>query len=236
VARSMRSAAAVLALVAVILTALGGCGLRSDENPEPIPRERLDELFREGAGASGGTIARIYVFTTLDGGALRLVGQPVQVQSNTGSGTPGNGTVDEKALLQALVSWVPPTGQTRLTTLIPFGTTLRDVRREGNGVLTVDLGNMPIEGPAQVNALAQIVFTATDIPGVSHVRFLIDGQPASVPLAAPSARLSRKAFPGLEQEQGPAPSTTAAPAGTDAPPEPPRPPEAPPPETAAPPG
>jgi spore germination protein GerM len=52
-----------------------------------------------------------------------------------------------------------------------------------NRVVTIDL-NQPfvdVSGPAQTRALTQIVLTMTSRRGVNRVRFLLDGEPVSVP-------------------------------------------------------
>jgi spore germination protein GerM len=49
--------------------------------------------------------------------------------------------------------------------------------------VTIDL-NRPfteVSGPAQTRALTQIVLTMTSLHGVTRVRFLLDGEPVSVP-------------------------------------------------------
>jgi Sporulation and spore germination len=208
----------VLVVLLAVMGLAAGCGLKSDERPQPIPRERLDEsLFREGAdGPSGGRWARIYVISSQER-VPHLVHVDLQIA----------GSQDyDRAVIEALISWVPPTdrgGNLRLSSLIPYGTTLREVRRDGEGVLTVDLANLTIEGPGQAQALAQIVYTATAITGIDYVRFAIDGKPVAVPLdersASPGARLSRRDFAALDPELAtPTTTTTAEPDASAGPP------------------
>jgi spore germination protein GerM len=72
--------------------------------------------------------------------------------------------------------------QVGLRTSIPK----RAIGRIGNvaeHTVTIDL-NAPfteVSGPSQTRALAQIVLTMTSLHGVTHVRFLLDGEPVSVP-------------------------------------------------------
>jgi hypothetical protein len=217
--RRARKAAGLALLVALaVVGASAGCGLRADERPQPIPRDRLDDrLFQEGGDAPAGSRpARIYVLSS-QGGEQQLVSVAVQV---TGSER------YERAVLDTLLAWTPPSdrgGNLRLSSLIPYGTKLRDVHLDGD-VLTVDLANLTIEGPGQAQALAQIVFTATEIPGIMYVRFAIDGKPVAVPLdennTTAGARLTRDDFAKLSDP--PTTSTTSAPVA------------APPPTTAAP--
>lgn len=55
-----------------------------------------------------------------------------------------------------------------------------------NGVATLDFRSNPIQvvGPSQTLAIAQIVYTATQQPGVTGVSFRIAGQNIEVPTAS----------------------------------------------------
>ncbi len=55
-----------------------------------------------------------------------------------------------------------------------------------NGIATVDFASNPVQvvGPDQTLAVAQVVFTATQQPGISGVAFQIAGQPIEVPTAS----------------------------------------------------
>ena len=55
-----------------------------------------------------------------------------------------------------------------------------------NGIATVDFTANPIQvvGTSQTLAIAQVVFTATQQPGVTGVLFQIGGQPIEVPTAS----------------------------------------------------
>ena len=62
----------------------------------------------------------------------------------------------------------------------------RSVGRFGglaNGTVAIDLNPafLDVSGQSQKLALAQIVFTMTSLKGVRQVRFLLDGQPTTVP-------------------------------------------------------
>jgi hypothetical protein len=54
------------------------------------------------------------------------------------------------------------------------------------GIATVNLNAAfgQVVGPAQVQAVAQMVYTATDQPGVTSVAFELSGQPVSVPVSS----------------------------------------------------
>ncbi|MBW3615633.1 MAG: GerMN domain-containing protein [Actinobacteria bacterium] len=69
------------------------------------------------------------------------------------------------------------------------------------GTWVVDVSTEFVQGPTseQVLGLAQIVFTLTDIPGVTGVRFTLEGVPIEVPTptGTTSAPLGRDAFTDL---------------------------------------
>lgn len=79
-----------------------------------------------------------------------------------------------------------------LQTSVPPGTKVISTTI-ANGVATIDLHSTMNElvGPAQIQAVAQVVYTATATsqPGVSAVAFAFNGQPALVPVALGSAAL-----------------------------------------------
>jgi spore germination protein GerM len=56
----------------------------------------------------------------------------------------------------------------------------------GAGVATVNLGAPfgQLVGPPQIQAVAQVVFTASALPGVTSVTFELNGQPVQVPVAS----------------------------------------------------
>lgn len=69
----------------------------------------------------------------------------------------------------------------KLTTSIPVGATIDDVRVV-DGTLTIDLsrGFENVVGPARQQALGQIVLTASGFTEVERIRFEIDGDPVQV--------------------------------------------------------
>ena len=60
------------------------------------------------------------------------------------------------------------------------------VTTQAGGVATVDFGTNPIQvvGPDQTLAIAQVVYTVTQQPGIAGVTFEIDGKAIEVPTAA----------------------------------------------------
>jgi spore germination protein GerM len=82
---------------------------------------------------------------------------------------------------------VPPTPAEQaqgLLTSIPADTVLIDTKLDdASGELTIDLSRslFDIQGQELRNAFAQLVWTATDVPGVRSVRFLVAGNEYRVP-------------------------------------------------------
>jgi len=141
-----------------------GCGIRPDAAPRDIPIEdrSLPASPISAAGASGGD-ARIYLLTPTE---------PRQVRSVTRS----TGTRDD--LLAALVAG--PTDSELslpLSSALPAELEVLSTRSVGS-VLYVDLSSAIAElsGSGLTLAVAQIVFTATDIAGVDAVQLTVDGQ------------------------------------------------------------
>lgn len=141
-----------------------GCGIRPDAAPRDIPIEdrSLPASPISAAGASGGD-ARIYLLTPTE---------PRQVRSVTRS----TGTRDD--LLAALVAG-PTDGELSLplSSALPAELEVLSTRSVGS-VLYVDLSSAIAElsGSGLTLAVAQIVFTATDIAGVDALQLTVDGQ------------------------------------------------------------
>ena len=154
---------------------VAACGLPDDNRPrvlgdDDLPRD-LSESAQAPANEAGGD--RVDLFFLLEGErpALQAVSRRVD------QSTPENVI---NALLQGLIAQQDPAG---LTTAIPRTTSLLGSRLEGPTLL-LDLGPgsaeggiTSIDGPLQVQAFAQIVWTATGLEAVDQVVFFVLGQP-----------------------------------------------------------
>lgn len=185
--RLLAVAAAVLASTAT------GCGIASDDGPRDIPAADQVELGLGGesnAGAAIGT-ARVYFLSP------EVVGQAALLESVARD-------VDETptALLQALLAGPNQTEQAnQFRTALPAGTQLLDARRQGF-VLRVDLSDAVLElsGQVLITAIAQIVFTASEIEGVRGVTIMVDGADQQWPVGSgelTSTPLTVYDYPGL---------------------------------------
>ncbi|MGY1608436.1 GerMN domain-containing protein [Geodermatophilus sp. SYSU D00700] len=70
------------------------------------------------------------------------------------------------------------------TALAPEVVGVEDVGPEGSATVAVTRGFAGITGGNQLLAVAQVVWTLTDLPTVTGVRFVVDGVPVEVPTDA----------------------------------------------------
>lgn len=199
-------------LVALVSAGLlfAACGISTDANPRNIPavdQEQLGVAADRSAGAATGT-ARVYLL------APEAAGQSQVLQAVARD-------VDESAtdLLTALFAGPNADeleGQFR--TALPAGIQLLSTRRRG-AVLRVDISKdlLQLSGQVLMAAVAQIVFTASELDGVQSVKILIEGADQQWPAGngeLQSDPLTTYDFPGLVQSAQPAypaiPSPTQA--------------------------
>ncbi len=146
---------------------VSACGVKTDDGPRDIPEsEQLDlgAPGNAGAGAATGT-SRIYLIGPDASGQGALL-QPVARAAATPS-----------ELMSALLAGANAKElDQQYRSAIPVGTQLRSATVT-NITMRVDLSGdiLQLSGSDLVDALAQIVFTATEYPGVTQVRIDVDG-------------------------------------------------------------
>jgi hypothetical protein len=176
-----RAVARALSVVALVLL-VAGCGLSANDKPQIIASDDLPPELLSPNPSSSTTVAQsptsgsvVVYLLEQQGDATHLVGVSREVKD----------TSRPRDRLLALL--VPPTTQEDtlgLLTSIPADTTLLETRLdEGTGELVVDLSRslFDVQGQELRNAFAQLVWTATEIPGVRQVRFLVAGKEYRVP-------------------------------------------------------
>ena len=188
--------AAILVTVALLLTA---GGISTDDTPRAIPLSQQRQLGIDtdrAVGAATGT-ARVYLLTPeIAGRAQGLVAVARDVEE-----TP-------PVLLDALFDGPNSTELDRqLRTALPAGIELLDTRLQG-GVLRVDVSDdmLQLSGQVLVAAVAQIVFTGSDLAGVRSVKILVNGADQQWPAGngdLQSTPLTVYDFPGLVQSSQP---------------------------------
>lgn len=197
VAHRWARAIAGFGLAAALVSA---CGIGNDESPRdiaPADQLQLGVNTDRGAGDARGS-SRVYLLAPSVAGQTALL-QPVARD------------VDEtpSALLDALFSG-PNAAELadQFRSAMPDGTTLRSARLL-RGVLVVDVSGqlLQLSGGDVVDALAQVVFTASEVQGVRSVRVLVDGNPRQWPTGNGELRdapLTVYDFPGRVASAQPA--------------------------------
>lgn len=162
-----------------IVGTLASCGISTDDQPRDVlPSERPvvpttapDDSTRTGSGAT--------VF---------FIGPPGQAATAPLVGVSRSGAADATALLTTLLDGPTDEEQTELglRTAIPTGTVLLAASLDSQGTLTLDLGAdfLSSAGDVLLDAVAQLVFTATRTDGARRVRLLIEGEPQDWPTSS----------------------------------------------------
>jgi spore germination protein GerM len=179
--------------VFVLLLGAASCGIPSDDQPRAIPEGALPEQAREphGTGTTSTTIRQdstqnqtIYLVT---GSEQQQRLMPVTV----GVTVPGDPAQLPQLTLEQLIATRPDdvglAGQAE--NKLPSDVRVLDAVVQPDGVLDLNLSSLGVENARLRLAMAQIVFTATDLKtsGIQSVRVSIDGVPAAVPTQSGSA-------------------------------------------------
>lgn len=195
----------VLAAVALLTAAVAACGVQADRNPQNLSAEDVPYALLEAATSTststtvpGAPKAAVSIFLVA-GDRLhpvaRQVTEPPTVAKALSVLLAGP---EEDEVVAGLRSAINPAAS-----LVPS--------RLDPATLSVDLSTEFVQGPTseQVLGLAQIVFTVTEITGVTGVRFSLEGAPIQVPTPSgtTSSPLGREAFSDL----APVPPDPAAP-------------------------
>ncbi len=170
----------LLVAAAVVLSAVG-CSLPTDPTPQAIAPEDVPfDLLGESGGAPeaepgpGTSTASLYFVESVESVEsdyrLRAV---TRVLETTGE--------RERAVVENLLAGRADDDPAALTTSIPSGVRLLDIGREGDEdqvlVLNVSAELNSIGNPGLQQAVAQLTYTGLDLPGVTTVRFALDGEP-----------------------------------------------------------
>ncbi len=190
----------LVAAVALTGVALSACGIGSDDTPRNLPpaeQQQLGVATDRSAGAATGT-ARVYLLAPEGAGQSRVL---QAVARDVSENAP-----DVISELFAGPNAEELVGQFR--TALPTGLRLLSATRRGS-VLRVDVSQElgELSGEALVAAVAQIVFTASELDGVQSVKILIDGADQQWPAGNGellSVPLTIYDYPGLVLSSQPA--------------------------------
>ena len=185
-------------VLAVALVAVGGCGIESDSSPRDVAANERSLTANAGSeGDEAGGTSRIYLVAPAE------AGDPSLLRSTTRDVESGATPLITSLLAGPNVEELAA----RLVTNIPQETELLSTRSSGD-VLFVDLSPeiTELSGGLLVLAVAQIVFTATEIDGVRAVRLRVDGLDQRWPKGdgeTIDGALTVYAVPGLVQSAQP---------------------------------
>ena len=169
--------AAVLALLLALLA--GGCGVPTDDEPRAITAESTTTQPPPDSSRPTGNTTTIYLSAPSDSATDEVTPLVAVTRNLDAPPTPSE-------TLAALFEGPTEEEQQRgLVSLIPPDTGLVEIELDSGGRLTLDLTmewSSDLQGPDELVAYAQVVLTATDLPGVNSVRFQVEGVPiAEVP-------------------------------------------------------
>jgi spore germination protein GerM len=182
---------------AAIVIAATACGIDPDGEPRVVPAEQRIELdpADQAAGQAAGA-SRVFLLVEEENGqVLRSVPRDVPAQP-----------LD---VLQALFAGPNEREiEDGLQTALPADTEVRSARKVG-GTLNVDLSPeiLEMQSTAVRLAVAQIVFTADELDGVTAVRLRVDGQNRAWPAGRGDLQnesLTVYDFPGYAESAQPA--------------------------------
>jgi spore germination protein GerM len=168
----MRRAHVALLATAVALAA--ACGVPTDDAPRAVATAEIPEALVAAptttTAPTSGVVADLYFLRTEDGQAL-LTPEQTRIENQ-----------QTATVLETLVATVPEDLPEGVNSAIPVETAVlnTDLR---DGVLTVDLSEnfATVSGDILIQAVAQIVYTATDLVGVDGVLVSVDGEPTTLP-------------------------------------------------------
>jgi hypothetical protein len=179
-----RTGVVVATVVLLTAVALAGCGVPIDRSPSALPRHDIPfGLLRPSAPST--TTSTSTPSPVQAPASIFLVSPLGHVVAVTREVPAAEASIT--AVLGALVKG-PTNAETAagLESAIPAQTSVIGAVTGTDGVATVNLGGTfgQLVGQAQIQAVAQIVFTATALPGVTGVTFELAGQAVDVPVAS----------------------------------------------------
>lgn len=185
-------------LVVASLIAFVGCALEAESTPRRIADDpSLDSATDLGSTESDSGIGRVYLQRSDASGTSVLVG----VQRDL--------TLDPNAALSILFDGPTADEQASgLRSAIPRDVALLSTRFIASGTLRVDVDSTIFDatGDDLVGAVAQIVFTLTDIDGIERVSLTVDGEAVQWPRGdgtSTSRALTEFDFPGRAMSSQP---------------------------------
>lgn len=156
-------------LVVLLSSTFVGCGVRAQDQPERLADSAVVSLPDPGVPRPDAARTSVEVYF-VGSDRLARVARPVE-------------TADVHVAVRALLDGPTESeAASGLRTAVPVGTRLLGATVEG-GTARIDLSEsfVGVAGENQVPAVAQVVFTATGLPGVERVVVAVDGEGIDVP-------------------------------------------------------
>lgn len=195
-----------LAAVVGMLAVSAACGLSAQDEPEALTGEVPFGLLEPRPSTSTTTSSTLPALVTEEA--------PIYLAGPDGRLVPVLRTlptpIDATDLLEELLEGATDEeAAAGLRSVITADTRLRGVTRRPDNLAVIDLSAEfgSIQGEEGITAVAQVVYTATEIEGISSVTFSLDGQPIDVPRGdgtLTSGPLTRFSFPNRKPAE-PAP-------------------------------
>ncbi len=170
-----------------------GCGIQTDSQPRDVPEEKRALRDPDASTANATGAGRVYLVSPGEQHLLRSVPREAVSRQN---------------LMEVL--FLGPNGDelsAQYGSAIPPGTGLLSTDSKGN-VLVLDVSSDFTDLPLQrlTQALAQIVYTATELEGVQAVELTVDGEPVPWPKgngSSTTGALRTYDYPGFVQTAQP---------------------------------
>jgi len=200
----------------VALVGLGGlaasCGVPTSAAPKSIPSAQVPDHLLSPSGPLGATATTVPIAEPVTV-TIYLVAPDQRLQAATRS-------VASPPLLSSLEALLaaPSTAESRagLSTALTAQVRVISTTLRGHvAVVNFNSAFSQIANAEQLLAVAQVVYTATAISGVSSVQFQINGKATDVPTDANGAQVQRPV--GRAEYAAEAPSTAASGAGAPTP-------------------
>jgi spore germination protein GerM len=192
-----------LALGLTLAVVASACGLPQDKDPQKIAGALPENLrLRDNTSTTDSqhtTQQTLYFVKAGNGADAPDTLFPVRVNVNQ----PDNTADLPQSILNELFKGTTADQRDKdVSSDLPDNIQVNNLNQSGD-TITVDLNNLQnVVGPRQRLAVAQIVFTLTNLPDVSQVMFLLNGQAQPIPIengsSDPGQPIGRTAFPTLQ--------------------------------------
>jgi len=201
--RPVGTARASALLVAVLLAA--GCGVRPQEEAETVTTAAAPSSGADGDSSAAGPRLTVYFVRGAELAAVQRRTDAATIQA---------------ALDQLVEGPSRREAATGIRTALPPEVAgVEDVGIDGLATVEVTRGFTGITGGNQLLAVAQIVWTLTDMPPVTGARFVVDGVPVEVPTDAglTDQPVDRDDYRSVAPTEPTAPSADETPSATPTP-------------------